>query len=141
MLPIERIFVPLQHGSKDRRDIGLPAVASRQRLAGRVFREERGQREHIRQSPLFEAGGDSSREEVPDIRFPSRALMAASGLVEVSDIHHGSHPDVGSIWQYFLCRRVWSLNYLPYGLFNNLEIVFGEGIFIEFPTSFLSYVF
>ena len=27
MLPIERIFVPLLHGSKDRRDIGLPAVA------------------------------------------------------------------------------------------------------------------
>ena len=44
MLPIERIFVPLQHGSKDRRDIGLPAVAGRQRLAGRVFREERSQR-------------------------------------------------------------------------------------------------
>ena len=89
MLPIERIFVPLQYGSKDRRDIGLPAVASRQRLAGRVFREERGQREHIRQSPLFEAGGDSSREEVPDIRFPSGAHMAASGLVAVPDIHHG----------------------------------------------------
>ena len=88
MLPIERIFVPLQHGSKDRRDIVLPAVAGRQRLAGRVFREERGQREHIRHSPLFEAGGDSSREEVPDIRFPSGAHMAASGLVAVPDIHH-----------------------------------------------------
>ena len=99
MLPIERIFVPLQHGSKDRRDIGLPAVASRQRLAGRVFREERGQREHIRQSPLFEAGGDSSREEVPDIRFPSGAHMAASGLVAVPDIHHGSHPEVSRGWE------------------------------------------
>ena len=41
MLPIERIFVYFQHGYKDRRDIGLPAVASRQRLASRVFREER----------------------------------------------------------------------------------------------------
>ena len=99
MLPIERIFVPLQHGSKDRRDIGLPAVASRQRLAGRVFREERGQREHIRQSPLFEAGGDSSREEVPDIRFPSRAHMAAFGLVAVPDIHHGSHSEVSRRWE------------------------------------------
>lgn len=39
MLPTERIFVNLQHGRKDRRDIGLPAVASRQRLAGRVFRK------------------------------------------------------------------------------------------------------
>jgi len=32
MLPIERIFVPLHHGSKRTRNIGLPAVAGRQRL-------------------------------------------------------------------------------------------------------------
>ena len=99
MLPIEIIFVNLQHGSKDRRDIGLPAIASRQRLAGRVFRKERGQREHIRQSSLFDAGGDSSREEIPDIRFPSRAHMVTSGLVAVPDIHHGSHSEVSRRWE------------------------------------------
>ena len=94
MLPIERNFVPLQHGSKRTRPIGLPAVACRQRLAGGVVREERGQREHICQRPLFEAGGDGCREEIPHIRFSSSSHLAASGPVAVPDIHHSPHTEV-----------------------------------------------
>lgn len=99
MLQIEKIFVPLQHGSKRTRHIGLPAVAGRQRLAGRVVREERGQWKYICPRPLFEAGSDSSREEVPDIRFSPRTYLAASGLVAVPDIHHGSHSKVSRGWE------------------------------------------
>ena len=99
MLPIERICVPLHHGSKRTRHIGLPAVAGRQRLAGGFVREERGQREHIRKSPVLEAGGDSSRKEVPDIRFPSGAYMEASGPVAVPDVHHRPHSEVSRGWK------------------------------------------
>ena len=99
MLQSERIFVPLHHGSKRTRHIGLPAVAGRQRLAGRVVREERGQREHIRQSPVLEAGGDSSRKEVSNIRFSSGAYMAASGPVAVPDVHHRPHSEVSRGWK------------------------------------------
>ena len=99
MVAREKFFVSLHHGSKRTRHIGLPAVAGRQRLAGRVVRAERGQWKYIRPRPLFEAGSDSGREEVPDIRFSPGAHLAASGPVAVPDIHHGPYSKVSRGWK------------------------------------------
>ena len=90
----ERIFVLLHHGSKRTRHIGLPSFAKRQRLADRIVRRGRGQGEHIRQRPLFEAGGDGCREEFPHIRLSSGTYLAASGLVAVQDIHYRPHSEI-----------------------------------------------
>ena len=95
----ERIFVLLHHGSKRTRHIGVPSFAKRQRLANRIVRRGRGQGEHIRQRPLFEARGDGSWEEVPHIRLSSRTHLAASGLVAVQDIHHRPHFEVSRGWE------------------------------------------
>ena len=94
MLQVEKIFVPLPHGSKHTRHIGLSAVTRRQRLAGGIVREKRGQFEHICERPLLEGRGDRCREEVPRIRFTPTSHMAALGLVAMPNIHFGSHSKV-----------------------------------------------
>ena len=98
MLQSERIFVPLHHGSKRTRHIGLPAVAGRQRLAGGVFREERGQREHIRQSPLFEAGGDSSRKEVSMYRKRLKGYASIGYQIRSSEMFDSLFPTTDVIY-------------------------------------------
>lgn len=86
--------VSLRHVKEYRRYSRLSPSSTGERLAYILHLDRRGGGKHTCGVGIYQAGHSRFGTAFPDTGLPSSPAMAASGLVAIQDVHHGSHTPV-----------------------------------------------